>query len=402
MSILRSSSSLESLGANPRGDHDTRVAPEPARATNCTSREPSSRAPREPSSKRTRPRAFSSGQPAPATASRAQYSRHAEHSAPEEPTFINYNSTLDIPVQSQYDGSPAVFPDPHLNTSHAGPSQHTRAAGLHPSSARLHPSLVHSHLSSMHPHPSPLESTPLERRVIPEPLGDTGDIDVDDSSASSQSDLTSTGSPDTERLSLPLKRDALTLDGMQMRLYADVCQILPKHIAKKRELQLDPWRKAALAILESLMRLDSLMISFSKVRLLEPSHRGDEIREKYGRYVERLMRVLAALEKIPRGRMLEGLLGIEKAVLEKKAAQVIELEGKITREIYAFARHHYRQREGKTQAQIDARTAAWNEERARWSHRLQTGKEERERMKKENESLGELMGRLQGAGIIAA
>ena len=72
------------------------------------------------------------------------------------------------------------------------------------------------------------------------------------------------------------------------------------------------------------------------------------------------------------------------------------------REIYAFARHHYRQREGKTQAQIDARTAAWNEERARWSHRLQTGKEERERMKKENESLGELMGRLQGAGIIAA
>ena len=142
--------------------------------------------------------------------------------------------------------------------------------------------------------------------------------------------------------------------------------------------------------------------------------------------------------------MLEGLLGIEKAVLEKKASQVIELEGKITvralvhallyptgrgrvaldsdsrpssfptdsvtqlttispqREIYAFARHHYRQREGKTQAQIDARTAAWNEERARWSHRLQAGKDEREQMKKENESLGELMGRLQGAGIIAA
>ncbi|KAL1759822.1 hypothetical protein FB107DRAFT_270557 [Schizophyllum commune] len=387
MSILRSSSSLESLGANARGDHDTRVAPEPARATNRTSREPSSRAPREPSWQRTRPRAFSSGQPAPAAASRAQHSRHAEHLAHEEPTFINYNSTLDIPVQSQYDGSPAAFPDAHPNEL---PAQ----AG---------PSYLPSHLSrATELHPSPMQSTPLERRVIPEPLGDTGDIDVDDSSASSQSDLTSTGSPDTERLSLPLKRDALTLDGMQMRLYADVWQILPKHIAKKRELQLDPWRKAALAILESLMRLDSLMISFSKVRLLKPSDRGDEIRERYGRYVERLMRVLAALEKIPRGRMLEGLLGIEKAVLEKKASQVIELEGKITREIYAFARHHYRQREGKTQAQIDARTAAWNEERARWSHRLQAGKEERERMKKENESLGELMGRLQGAGIIAA
>ncbi|KAL1659361.1 hypothetical protein GGF50DRAFT_119952 [Schizophyllum commune] len=384
MSILRSSSSLESLGANPRGDHDTRVAPEPARATNCTSREPSSRAPREPSSKRTRPRAFSSGQPAPATASRAQYSRHAEHSAPEEPTFINYNSTLDIPVQSQYDGSPAVFPNAHPDRlpAQAGPSHlpsHlSRAAGLHS---------------------SPLQSTPMERRVIPEPLGD------DDSKASyppSQSDLSSTSSEVNERLSLPLKRDAMTLDGIQMRLYADVWQILPKHIAKKRELQLDPWRKAALVILESLMRLDSLMISFSKVRLLKPSDRGDEIRERYGRYVERLMRVLAALEKIPQGRMLEGLLGIEKAVLEKKASQVIELEGKITREIYAFARHHYRQREGKTQAQIDARIAAWNEERARWSHRLQAGKDEREQMKKENESLGELMGRLQGAGIIAA
>ncbi|KAL1700556.1 hypothetical protein EV121DRAFT_295070 [Schizophyllum commune] len=387
MSILRSSSSLESLGTNARGERGTMrtpAAPEPARATNRISREPSSRAPREPSSKRTRPRAFSSGQPAPATASRAQYSRHAEHSAPEEPTFINYNSTLDIPVQSQYDGSPAVFPNAHPDRlpAQAGPSHlpsHlSRAAGLHS---------------------SPLQSTPMERRVIPEPLGD------DDSKASyppSQSDLSSTSSEVNERLSLPLKRDAMTLDGIQMRLYADVWQILPKHIAKKRELQLDPWRKAALVILESLMRLDSLMISFSKVRLLKPSDRGDEIREGYGRYVERLMRVLAALEKIPQGRMLEGLLGIEKAVLEKKASQVIELEGKITREIYAFARHHYRQREGKTQAQIDARIAAWNEERARWSHRLQAGKDEREQMKKENESLGELMGRLQGAGIIAA
>ncbi|KAI5889945.1 uncharacterized protein SCHCODRAFT_02630455 [Schizophyllum commune H4-8] len=386
MSILRTSSSLESLDANARREHDTRrapAAPEPARATNRTSREPS-RAP-------ARSRASSSGHPARATAPHNRDEHPAHNVAPDEPTFINYNSTLEIPVQSQYDGSPAVFPDAHSHgtPAQAGPSRFPRAAILHPPPTHLYP--------------SPMQSTPLERRVIPEPLGDAGDIE--ESSASyppSQSDMSSTGSGVAERLSLPLKRDALTLDGIQMRMYADVWQVLPKHIAKKHAPQLDPWRKATLNILESLMRLDSLMISFSRVRLLEPSDRGDEIAARYARYVERLYRVLAALEKIPRGRMLEGVLNIDKAMLEKKATQVIELEGKISREIYAFARHHYRQHEARTQAQIDARTATWNEEKARWSQRLQAGKEERERMKRENESLGELIARLQGAGIIAA